>query len=712
MRSKPLLGLLLLAGCERVQPPVAPQQFGAFTSDSGSGRIAFVSDRDGNNEIYVMNADGSGVTRLTDTPAADGDPAWSPDGTRLAFTSTRDGNSEIYVMNADGSGVTRLTSDPNRDGHPAWCGTRIAFQSDRYLPPFYDIYVMNDDGTGPTRLTITNASSDEYPAWSPSCSRIAYSYDANSSTASINAMNADGSGNHTVISGAGQNNSPAWSPDGTRLAFTSRRDADQPPVPLEIREIYVVNADGSETRVTHTDVNAWNVQPTWSPDGTQIAFQSNRDGRNAIYVINADGTNLTRLTSDSAGDAQPAWFAIANPPPNQPPVANFSSSCSRLTCSFYNMSSDPDGWIVAYSWTFGDSGTSTVPNPSHTYGSGGRYTVTLTVTDNQGATNSVSHAVTVAAPNRPPVAGFTSSCSGLSCAFTSTSTDPDGSITVYHWTLGDGNTSTAQNPSHTYAPGCTYSVPLTVTDNQGATNSASNNVTVPPPPPPSGRIAFVSNRDGNSEIYVMNGDGTGLTRLTDDPGVDVYPAWSPDGSRIAFTSTRDGHYNIYVMNADGSAVTQLTTSTGSVGSHAPARRGTQIAHMSRDYIRPFSDVYVMNDDGTGQTRLTLANAAFDQLPSCPPTCAQIAFTKDPGGRDQVYVMNADGSGVTQLTSGSYKNSHPASSPDGSRIAVVSDRDWVGNSTEIYVMNTDGTQQTRLTGGAFHAFHLYAVPPMP
>jgi dipeptidyl aminopeptidase/acylaminoacyl peptidase len=139
---------------------------------SGAGRIAYVSGRDGNPEIYVMNADGDGRTRLTNNTAYDWIPAWSPDGTRIAFVSDRDGNYEIYVMNADGGGRTRLTNNTAEEWIPAWSpdGTRIAFVSDR--DGNGEIYVMNADGSGVTRLT-NNAADDEDPAWSPDGTRIA-----------------------------------------------------------------------------------------------------------------------------------------------------------------------------------------------------------------------------------------------------------------------------------------------------------------------------------------------------------------------------------------------------------------------------------------------------------------------------------------------------------------------------------------------------------
>ncbi len=167
--------------------------------------------------------------------------------------------------------------------------------------------------------------------------------------------------------------------------------------------------------------------------------------------------------------------------PNAPPTAAFAESCNYLACSFNgDQSSDSDGSIASYAWTFGDGNTATGANPSHTYANAGTYTVTLTVTDNDGATDSTSAQVTVAeAPNQAPSAALTDACTYLVCSFDgSGSSDGDGSIASYAWTLGDGNTATGANPSHTYASAGTYTVTLTVTDNDGATDSASTSVTV------------------------------------------------------------------------------------------------------------------------------------------------------------------------------------------------------------------------------------------
>ncbi|MEJ7862325.1 MAG: Calx-beta domain-containing protein, partial [Pyrinomonadaceae bacterium] len=212
---------------------------------NNSGKIAFTSVRDGNEEIYAMNADGSEQTRLTNNAAADGSPAFSPDGSKIAFASDRDGNAEIYVMNADGSGQTRLTNNAAGDVYPAFSpdGSKIAFSSSR--DGNFEIYVMNADGSGQTRLT-NNAQTD---------------YD------------------------------PAFSPDGSKIAFTSARDGND--------EIYVMNADGSgQTRLTNNAQTDY--QPAFSPDGSKIAFASARDGGNAeIYVMNADGSGQTRLTNNA-----------------------------------------------------------------------------------------------------------------------------------------------------------------------------------------------------------------------------------------------------------------------------------------------------------------------------------------------------------------------------------------------------------------------------
>ncbi len=169
---------------------------------------------------------------------------------------------------------------------------------------------------------------------------------------------------------------------------------------------------------------------------------------------------------------------------NVAPTASFTSSCTDLSCSFDgSASSDSDGTISSYSWSFGASGSTA----SKTYSSAGTYAVTLTVTDNGGLTNSVTHNVTVTAPpvNVAPTASFTSSCTDLSCSFDgSASSDSDGTISSYSWSFG----GTGVTASNTFASAGTYSVTLTVTDNNGATGTSTQNVTVTAPPPPTGNV--------------------------------------------------------------------------------------------------------------------------------------------------------------------------------------------------------------------------------
>jgi Tol biopolymer transport system component len=255
-------------------------------------RIAFYSTREGNNEIYVMNGDGSGVTNLTNNPGDDFEPAWSPDGKKIAFWSNRDGNNEVYVMNADGSDQTNLTNNPADDGAAStyWSpdGKKIVFASDR--DGNRDVFVMNADGTNPTNLT-NNPADDDLPAWSPDGVKIAFTSDRGG----IYVMNSDGS-NQTLLHKGGDA-FPRWSPDGKKIAFWNN-DSGNP-------EVFVMDADGKNpTNLTNNPAD--DVVYSWSADGTQIAFDSDRNNNRDIYIMNVDGSGLTRLTDNPAYDGAPA----------------------------------------------------------------------------------------------------------------------------------------------------------------------------------------------------------------------------------------------------------------------------------------------------------------------------------------------------------------------------------------------------------------------
>jgi len=217
--------------------------------------------------------------------------------------------------------------------------------------------------------------------------------------------------------------------------------------------------------------------------------------QNPTHTYATGGTYSVTLTvTDNDGASDSATQIVTVSAGNTPPDASFTYSCNGLTCSFTDTSTDSDGTITGWFWSFGDRGTSSSQNPTHTYRRYRTYTVSLTVTDSDGAQDTFSQAVAVTQGNSPPNAAFTWNCNGLGCSFTDASTDSDGTITSWSWAFGDGGSSSAQNPSHAYGAAGTYTVVLTVTDDDGATDSAAQSVTVSiPNDPPNASFTFNCN---------------------------------------------------------------------------------------------------------------------------------------------------------------------------------------------------------------------------
>ena len=267
-----------------------------------AGRIVFESNRDGNLEIYRMNADGSAPTRLTNDPATDNTPSISPDGRKVAFSSDREGSADIYVMNIDGSGLTRLTSDPGLEQQPAWSpdGTKIAYQGSSIEQ--YDIFVV--DATGGTPVDVTSTSANEASAsWSPDGTQLVFMSDRDGNE-EVYRQNADGTGTATrLTNNPARDADPDWSPDGQKIAFFSDR-----PGSSCCGTVWTINASDGSGATNLTNGSIFDADPSWSPDGTRIAFVRDAGGQNfEVWTALADGTGQVDLTPIGGRNSFPDW---------------------------------------------------------------------------------------------------------------------------------------------------------------------------------------------------------------------------------------------------------------------------------------------------------------------------------------------------------------------------------------------------------------------
>lgn len=570
----------------------------ATTPIIGATRLVFTSDRDGNAEIYAKDGDNSPQVNLTNHPAQDATPVISPDGTKIAFTSNRSGRSNIYLMNADGSNVQAITNLSNTD---------------------VDLRVYD-------------------PAWSPDGTKLVYVASFMGETSSLVVVNADGSGTRAIVGAGSEVADPAWSPDGTRIAYVGREGFFNPEEGVRFY-LFVINADGSgKTRVA-TDPLTFNSfayppdasGPSWSYDGTRLAFVSTRDGNAEIYTVSPSGGAVTRLTNNPAADTLPTWFG------NHGIAFTSTRGGARDVYVMY-----PGGPLISGEpLIFGITG-----NAGNNYDADWR-------------------SLTPAAPSNVSASRIAFVRADRSNADNADiyTANPDGTNEVNVTNSPQKELYPAWSPDGTMIAYIRRPDKMLFVMNADGTNvrelTSISDVAVKPSWSPDGRrIAFIGGSDLAYTLAVVNVDGTGRRRIMPLDATYHEIAWSPDGTRIAYVLDRASAFfdpAIHVVNLDGTGHRILSTGNNRDRHPAWSPDGSKLAFTStRDNDN--AEVYVMNADGLNQTRLT-NNAATDNWPTWSPDGQTIIFSSDRDGgvSDQtgdfeLYRMNAsDGSNVQRIT---------------------------------------------------------------
>ena len=345
------------------------------------------------------------------------------------------------------------------------------------------------------------------------------------------------------------------------------------------------------------------LQAVWLSNGTyEVTYDVEipEDADAGDYSVTTEGSGINPANSERIAESTTTTITVQTTPDNQDPSASFSASPSDPTVgdsvSFdASGSSDPDGSIVSYEWDFGDGTSATGASPSHSYDSAGSYTVSLTVTDDDGATATTQQTITVseAAPeNQAPSASFSASPSdpavGDSVSFdASGSSDADGSIASYEWDFGDGSTDSGESVTHTFSSPGDYDVELTVTDDDGATDTTTQTVSVAETAAPANfQISAI-----DVESPVTQGDAATVSATVENTGDD-------DGTQTVAVAvdgaTVDSQGVTLAGGASDDVTFEVATDSLSVGDHDV-------------------DLSTANDSASGQLTVTEPEPPADDL---------------------------------------------------------------------------------------------------
>lgn len=519
-------------------------------------------------------------TRLTDNPTREDRASFANDG-RIRFYRWQGNQAYSFIMEADGSDQRRDTSVPGlRTGSWSPDGKKVIFykEGDESETP----YLADSDGSNEIKLPFLARSID----WSPDSSKLAFQSGKSNSDIFLYTLS---TGRVTeLVTGPTFEADPSFSPDGKNIVFVSDRDGNA--------EIYIQNLDGSDLRRL-TNHPAHDEFPTFSPDGTQIAFNSNREEENFdVYLMNSDGNGVRRLTNwKSEEEIRPGcWSADGTR------IVLLSNKDGKS--NIYVMETEPFA-------------------PKEVLADGA---------------NDLNFPVY----------------------------SPDGKKLLY---VSEDEDKTGE----------LHVVDLD-TKRNGLLMRAETAEMFPKFSPDGDRIVLQNRIEGNAEICLINSDGGYVQNLTNNPARDAHPAWSPDGSKIVFSSNREGNYDVfslYTMNVDGSNQHRIYYSyaISSDPSWSPDGRQVVFTNDKEDGRTGNFEIFSIEPETTGAEKRLTFRRRSDVNPVFSPDGLRIAFVSNGDGNSEIYLINADGSGLLRLTRDPAEDVQPNWSADGKRIIFSSNR---------------------------------------